>query len=356
MSTFIIPIAGKIISVDTHEPPIHLDEFAAAFLAECYGDKSFVKRYASRGTLVIGKGGGTLDEHALNAKKELGDRFCATDLMALALGVFIKPELQWLLDYVRKHDVGSRNNGGHLFKGQVGDLYHCAKIASEYGAPDNQQKAYEALGIILLGYVRQQAEFINESERHFAQTANWQELGSMDGKQRMLCIIESDSKEAVKVAFFKGADVIVHKNSPGHVQIFFSQKLPGFKIMTRDALRMLRIQEPGETQTNWKELEVDGELPDSLWLGAIEHGQVFNGTKTHPEVPTTKLALDKIISIVKIAASQGFEPTRTAKCQKGSCDSKPGQGACRWYRYGLVRCRTIRFAARSAVPAKPGRQ
>jgi len=113
----------------------------------------------------------------------------------------------------------------------------------------------------------------------------------------------SENKEMVKVArsTHGNAAVVIRKRESGNVQIFVSKKL-GIKLFAVAALiRTEELRMKGLPDTySWEEKQQDGNMPGAEeWYYQIEAEALMNGSETKPNVPPTKIPLEKIKELVR---------------------------------------------------------
>jgi len=102
------------------------------------------------------------------------------------------------------------------------------------------------------------------------------------------------------------ADVIIQKNSSGHVQIYFNyQTLKNAKEIAKEIIKWLRIlechtQKRVIPKRDLKQAERIEEIPE--WYLFMPKGcpLILNGSLTAPEVPVTKIPFEQIIATVEI--------------------------------------------------------
>lgn len=343
-STFNIVVAGKPIVIETHDRPVHLEELTGAVLVEMFANSAFIQKYASNGRIIIGTKNSSFDEHLLNLSKTQSDKFCAADLVALALDIFANKGVNRWLDFVRRNDVSGT--------GQWGDLNHAAKVVDQYGpGMDSAQRVYDAFKPFIWAYIAAQMDFHGQADAEFAKHAM---IVTVRGGKRALKIIsvESENNQMLPLALKKGADAVIIRHPDCHTPVILVKKtIPGFKEIATDIYRMLCLEElktagRSELVTDWKEFDGDGSHPMvPEWYLNSEAGQILNGGRSHKsDVPATKLDLLTIVGIVKIAFA-------VLPCGNGPCVSTKKQ-SCPLYCRGLKRCRRIRATAMADAAKK----
>lgn len=328
-----VAIAGKLTEIRTHDGS-HLDEDAAIWMAKDFGTEEFLSKYAPNGVLEIGIGGGPFDEHA-TAHADRKEDECAATLMAKALGIENDPALEKILKFVRQRDLNGNS--------QPFDLDSIVK-AMNSAFPNDPEMVLEFAMNALRAKYREQLEF-HAAKKAFM-NAKAQEVEGPGGRMLRVVIAESDAKQLSKVAFSafgNNCAVLIQKRSSGHVQIFTNKKL---NLTLYDVVQSLRYEEQaikGKFQTtDFKELSLDGVVLGAEEWYFQESGQmILNGSLTKPDVPPTKLTLERIVEIVRI----GISPAKFHHdCE--TCDSTRGN-PCPWFSWGLQRCRALRYDERS---------
>lgn len=248
----------------THEA-LHADEAGACWLIQKLADPEFLAQYSveeivngrSYKVINVGIGLGLLDEHG---GKE-GE--CAMSLVAKALGVYDYPPIRRIVDVICQQDL----SGG----GDSLGIIRSANAMSRANPQDPREmlawfaKALDAL------YGEEEAFY--EAEKQFPQIVQWGRL-IRTGKTLHMAIIRSDSAHMAKVAFSKGAAIVLRRNSAGLTQ-----------IQTRGNI-------PLEEVYNWfRKFE-----PDRWYL---KGGLLLNGSITHPDVPPSRFTLEYIEQVLR---------------------------------------------------------
>jgi hypothetical protein len=143
----------------------------------------------------------------------------------------------------------------------------------------------------------------------------------------LIVVGESDNPKFNVKAREMGAAVVVQKNSTGHVQIFFNNKiLPPALIekMAEDLIEVLRLREisldPSKRLPPQKELRIIGKLPEVpewyFFRGEKGGCLLLNGSLTSPEVSPTKIPLQEIAGFVEDNLKTHLERTISGRNQK----------------------------------------
>lgn len=340
-----------------HNRP-HLDEIAAIWLLKKFGQEIFpgigdaeiaflntgrespdgrsAAEYEEEGVLFVGVGGGRFDDHPKNGE-------CATTLVAKALGVNDDPALAKILKYVTNNDL----------KGSSQPLDVADVVQSYYQEfPDNPLFIIEwAMTGFEVEYTKQ-LRFFTATREEFERAARIEEVDGPRGKLK-LAVVESDSEQIGKFArseYGGQVAIIIQRNSSGNVQIFTNRK---YGLMLYDVVQMIRLAEAEKrgsaVTSDWKVLASEGKIEGAEeWYFHEPVQALLNGSLTASDVPPTKLSLDEIKEMVLVGINPAiFEPQRAGECRKGVCTSTL-HNPCPWYRWGLHRCRKIRYQMKNA--------
>lgn len=339
MARFKVSVAGEQIFVDTHEVP-HFDEILSIWLIEKFGTLEFLNRYAPNRILELGIGGGFFDEHPRpgNQKK---DGECSATLVAKALGVKDEPPLEQLLRYALVRDT---KGGTHPL-----ELEALVKLRHRQH-PNDLEKVVEWTKEVIQDVYADQFQFWFTVRAEFEQAAQIEEVWIGKRKLRLVTVV-SDSPQMQKFARSPHggcAAIVIQQQTSGNVQIFTDKRC---RIDLRDVVRMIRLEEQKAADeivtTEWKELEAEGKVKGAEeWYYHLEGRMLLNGSLTAPNVPPTHLSLKRIKELVRIGVNpELFESSWAHWCQQGFCPASKRK-PCLWYRWGLVRCRRIRYQTR----------
>jgi len=325
----------KKVIIRTHERP-HFDEIVAKWLIEKFADEEFLKRYAQGGIIEVGIGGGPFDEHQKGNKKK-GQEECAATLVAKALGIEDDPALKKLLHFTVTVD---QKGGAQPF-----DVSSITKVLHER-FPQEPQKVIKWTEMAIEAKYFEQSQFFRKAKEEFESKAKTQWVKTSKGKVKMVTVV-SDLPETVKYALsISGgqAGVVIIQNTSGNVQIFTSKR---FGLKLSELARIIRIEEQKAKGKilirDWKKLESEEVEEIKEWFYFQKGEMLLNGSLTAPDVPPTRLSLKKIEELVKIGLNpQTFEPSRAEICRSGICSSTR-KDPCPWYKWGLYRCRRLRY-------------
>ncbi len=346
----------------THERP-HLDEIVGVWLLRKFGEPRFPgigsarvsfttarkladaglgpADYEARGIVLLGIGGGRFDEHPTQeAGRKTGE--CAATLVARELGRTDDPALAKILKFVRAADV--EGNASPFDVSYVVKLLHAQ-------FPDDPQRIIEwALVAIEAKYVEQE-RFFTVVKQEFETRARVEEIAVGERKFRM-AVIDSDEDGVHKYArseYGARAAVVIQRRSRGNV-VVFGDKRAGIDL--REAVKIIRLEEQAAKGisdcrlqiADWRKeedrLTAEGQLPGAEeWFYHKQGQMLMNGSLTQADVPPTRLSLERVAELVKIA----MDTTRlkplcqsTGKCLGDVCD---------WHSWSLARCVALRTPA-----------
>jgi len=172
--------------------------------------------------------------------------------------------------------------------------------------------------------------------------------GSGSAKLNLEVVHSDNWQVAVAARAVFHADVVMQRNTTGHVHVFTNQRAG---VDLNDLAQMLNLAEQ-ETEgtvrvTDWKKLRAEGAIDDTgKWFYLPQFGQIHNGTESYPDTPATLLSDGQILELMRVALDKSyFDPERAGQCQQGFCSSM-GVHNCPLHRYGLQRCLQIRYGMR----------
>lgn len=356
--------ARKIERIVTHEKP-HLDEICAIWLLRRFGEKMFpgineakisftstggqlpedvsAEDLEKGGILPIGTCGGRLDEHpSFDAKSKENE--CASTLVAKHLGIDDNPALEGILQFVLQGDT--KKGTGHPF-----DL---AKITNSLHRqhPERPGDVIRWTTVGIEAKYCDQLKFLSKTKKEFEQKAEVENITGPGGRTLKMVTIVTDNEQMNGFARSKHggeASIVIQKGfsgrMEGNVQIFTNAR---HKLTLHDIVQMLRIAEQGKkgktVTTDWKELAEEGRVAGAEeWWFFSKGGMILNGSLTAQDVMPTKIPLEEIQMMVRLGVNpNAFEPKRAPNCKQGKCSSSR-DNQCPWYKWGLHRCRKIRF-------------
>jgi hypothetical protein len=368
MTTTHAPI--PVHTIPTHHGE-HLDEILAIFLLKTLGEKFFpgianakivywgngcntpdgrpVEAWEAEGYLPVGVGGGTLfDEHATPTRPRREGE-CAATLVAKYLDVFDELWFQEVLEFVTRDDL--KGNASQY------DIGAIAKIL-QLQHPNDPEVVFEWVMIGLGAKIRQRMAFWRETRQEFERLAKIETIPGPFGKDIRIAVLRSNDPQVAKYATSrKGGDtqLVVQQRETGNIQIFTNHR-SGIKL--DDVARLVREEEQfmnGKIVTTlWTELEAEGTIAGAEnWCFGERSQWLLNGSLTATEIPPTKIPLETIIKMIKVAMDPASFPSdRAENCRQGICTST-FQNPCPWYERGLKRCRKIRYGMSQARTQTP---
>lgn len=336
-------------TIVTHECP-HFDEILGIWLLRKFGEKEFPgissakikfwatgEEYEQEGTLFIGVGGGRFDEHP-DVNGERKEHECAATLVAKALGLGDEPALEKILKFAINSDLKA---GSHPF-----DITSIVKAFYQQTSDPEEVINWAVKGIEVK--YQEQLRFLTVTRDEFEHSAQIEEIPGPNGRTLKMVSIASDNPLMSKFArsvHGVNADIVIQKQSSGNVQIFTNAKSG---LVLYDVAQMLRLTEQelkNDIRTkDWKMLAAEGKVESAEeWFFQVAGQMLLNGSLTATQVPPTKISFEKIKEIVRIGVDlQSFEPGRADHCKLGTCMSTL-RNECPWYKFGLRRCRQIRY-------------
>lgn len=288
-------------------------------------------------TIFLGVGGGPFDEHESAGQERAEGEVCAT-LVASALGIEKKPELQGILRVVRDEDLSGAKEKDSLsvmikflhscFKDDYELIYKWSEISymahirnfKETGEnklftleetkkilkEENSSEFNEWISTIETAQKYQNDEY-QKALAEFDAKAIKKQLIAYDGKPVSFSYIESDSEEISKAARSRMSQLIVQKNSRGNVSIFTYRKRNLDLTSVAILLRLAEQHFAGDMKvTDTKMLSQIGTVGDISWYLFYTKDSIYNGSLTTKDIPPTKIPIKKLISIVEEGITKNF--------------------------------------------------
>ena len=357
MFSMLLNIGGEPVRVYMHDDP-HFEEIAAAVALVDHGAAQFLNKYCRMGELNLGAFGGPFDEHPDRLTGQQRKNGCCLTLVAEALGLEQFPWWRELIAFCHFADMGQRIDGQRHWAVEVRhpyDPYNLLKLRYRK-LRDEARRAKidlsdEALLQIFNGAMEDVRLLLWKQKMYFLAVdeikayGRCEDINGSNGKQLKLVAITSDNWQInVAARSWFHADVVVQRDGAERVHVFTNQKAD---ISLSDLAQMLNLAEQEAEgfvhMTNWKTLRAEGAIEDGKWFYLFQFGQIHNGTESYPDTPATLLSNDQILGLVKIALDKSyFNPEQSSQCRRGVCNSR-GVCDCPLHKYGLQRCRTIRF-------------
>jgi len=289
-------------------------------------------------SIFLGVGSGPFDEHETSSQERAKGEVCAT-LVAKALGIEGKPELQGILNVVRNEDLNVATEKDALsimikflhscFKDDADLIYKWAEIAYlahirlalESGAAEpftlgatkqilksqNHPESKWFEETINKAILHQHAEF-QKAQSEFDQNSTVWRVKAYDEKPVSIAFIKSDNEEMGKAARSRGLEMIIQKNSRGNVFIFTNRKR-GLNLSSVIALLRLAEQHfAGNMQvSDTNTLCSVGMIADIPWYLFYTRDMIFNGSLTTKDIPPTQIPEEKMIQIILEGIQKNFQ-------------------------------------------------
>jgi len=299
------------------------------------------EEYEAEGRLLVGVGGGMLDEHApINGARK--KRESASTLVAKALNLTEDPILEAITDAVAYND----NTGNSSYLG----LPHVMKLL--YAQNPDPMYAIEYAVTTFFAAYQEQYLFHSQTAEEFKK-AVIEKITTAKG-ELLMATIESDNDQVMKYSrsrYGVRAAVTIQKKSSGHVCVQ-ANKYNGLDLYDASAIvRFLEQKAKGSIETRGHFLKIPGVVKGAEeWMLHEGLQMLANGTQRNMEVPPTKLSLKMIRLAVKSGLDPNYYPERRAEfCRNGTCGSKKNGDTCFFYEIGLNRCVKVQVGMKEAV-------
>jgi hypothetical protein len=153
-------------------------------------------------------------------------------------------------------------------------------------------------------------------------------------KGYFIIVGESDNPKFNVAARQIGAAIVIQKNTDGHVQIFFNNKILGAKVekIAKDLVECLRLREISldsskrvpQIKSSLRSTGRIEEVPEWYFFKGEKGGcLLLNGSLTSPDVPPTKIPLEEIAEIVNDALRTHLEQMGRGTARRGAPPQKP---------------------------------
>jgi len=361
--TVLICVDGEQVPAEVHQDP-HFEEVAAMVAIEDHGTKVFLAKYCSDGRLRLGVNGGSFDEHPDPHTDEGRKEGCCLRLVANALGLPDgAPWWKQIVAFCNYADTGQplgsrreRVEARHAY-----DSYAMLRLRFRDMRLRAKADGREVMDEDQLKIIRTAMEevrlLVKDQQRFYQAMADIRERGvrttisGPGGKDVQLVVVDSDKyhiNNAARGVF--GADVVVQRNTTGHVHIYTKNGV--FKHLD-DLAQALKIAEQEAREVvvcrDWADLRAEGVgFAGDSWYYVRPNGQFHNGTEHFRDFEPTVLSFDDIVLLIRQALDEDYfaeDDCRPASCRGSACDL---------YRYGFARCRQVRgimYEAREAAKA-----
>lgn len=348
------PTNGVFTQIPTHKKP-HIEEVASLVLLEDYGENVFPgiknakvvfwdagwqtpknqtwEQLNRQGVFpAIGCGGSIFDEHDTPTRPRIEGE-CSLTLIIKALGL---DQEMWLEKVTKYCLVTDLKGGSHPY-----DPASIIKLINDEWFDRDPQYALQLAKQIVKVMFNDQIRFFNEAGSAYRGCSEVHEGFHNRKKIKVISLVTDDSNMAkyARSKFGDEADVVIKKDSLGHVYISTAKKS---NINLDDVIALLRLEEM-RIKTNGKpvntklgDLQVAGTMVGvEEWHYEPTHPAIFNGSKTATEKPATKIPFERIIYIVLFGLNEKTFPNQHYKlCLTGKCAGK----VCPLYEANLRRC------------------
>lgn len=315
---------NQFSKVVTHHRP-HPDEAAAiALLREYGGDQLNLSRDAqivfidagyqnyqdkdpeeleAQGILQVGVGSGRFNEHATDTAARTENETCAT-LVATALGVANRPEVVYVLNWIRANDLKGRSS--------MMDLAHSMRTKYQDGQSD--QKVLEWAIEEIVTHLRAQRRFHTSAVPELRR-AKIRVVKLPSGRKLRIATIRSDNDQLLSVArsakHGRGISILIVERSSGNIQVLPTrQDLAALMPHVVGRIRLAEAKlaglaiEPLDPRL-FQEAAISG-MPK--WHFQVETGMCLNGSLTATGVEPTKLTLKEVAQSVENGILFSFRP------------------------------------------------
>jgi len=287
MQSFEVFVEGIRAIIETHFRP-HLDELTAIWLIERYGNQGFVKQYAEDGVIKLGIDGGPLDEHPDPEKGDRKEGESACSLVAKALSL-TGPAMSFLVQQVTRQDSSGSSSSLELgFIVEV--MYHNDKTA---------EQVMEFVFGVLDDLYRYQYKLQTTTAQEYKRLAQFEEIPTHRGPLKMVVLDGTNNPQLSKYARSKAGGyvaIVIQRQPTGNVQIFTNQF---YNIDLSGIARTIQQKELLALGQSPSEVGLGSEGMIANWYYHSKMQALLNGSLKHPEVPPTKLSLEKLRDIIR---------------------------------------------------------
>lgn len=320
-----------------------LDPIVAIYLLGQYGQEKFsgidtaeiifwekgdsptneeIENFQDQGILPIDVGGGFFDHHnTADSRDET-----ATTLVARYLDIEKRPELNYLLNYVREDDLAGLHN-------RYGELVHVIKSMYKQGMPTNK----------VIEFTLQVIHVMQEGQRnwHYIVREEYEEKKKIIKVKRYkrklkAAIIESDNIQIANFAIaMDNVSVVIQKRSTGHIMILTNKH---HKIDLREAVGAIRKKEAeirGITKDlDPKRLQFEGtNSMTPMWFYHKSLNSFLNGSDALAKTEATQVPFRDIVGFVLYGLTTD---------ESELCDCHETGENCPYHDYGFIKCQEKR--------------
>lgn len=253
------------------------------------------EEYEADGYILVGVGGGPLDEHP-TARTPRKEGVCSATLVAQALGIADDPRLKANLQFVLSNDL---KGGSTAF-----DLAAIVKVMHQQ-YPDNPERVIGWAMMGLEAKYQEQCEFFAARDE-FDQKALVEEVLVGDRPIKIVTIESANGQmnKLARSAQGARASVVIQRHPErGNISIFTNRQAG---LTLTEVAREVRLEEcrakgmptpSADDRTAFAEQEVVPGVPEWYYQKAAEF--LLNGSLTAQGVHPTRLSLGGVAAIVK---------------------------------------------------------
>ncbi|MBI2604289.1 MAG: hypothetical protein HYW56_01980 [Candidatus Harrisonbacteria bacterium] len=318
-------------------------------------DGRTAEEWTTKNVFWVGIGGGKLDEHTPSGRIE---NQCAATLAAKELGIAGNPVLEKLLKYLYQCDITP--SGG--LDSVAGAVKRMSRRDGSMGFRDVMKWAFAHFETIIDDETQRVAVTPVEYEGN-AKTVT---VRGPHGRDIRVTLVEPCSNPQVATyGFGKGDAIVVLKSPHGNVSIQWNRNILGFPKLV-DLVVALRGEEAklaGGRMYSQEELASTGSVLGWFYPPFSEDQRKFvaNGTLTSPDVPPTKIPIERIMEIIGLVWNQErWAPGFAVHCKAGVCAHKGPEMCmhpCPFFALQLPRCTSVqrgeRHVASRQMPPVP---
>ena len=335
----------------THQDPDYDAALAAWLLKKCGGEKyqgiekAQIAIFDPKAPLTpymipVDCGGGMYDHHPHDKCPD----DCAATLVAKDLSIFDDPCLEELLREVKRSDLKGGDAPGEFGRG-IKAMNGCWKFPEVI---DWAFKYFEAR---------------YNSQLNFMTSGLGQKIIEVNLPGNIVRYIYwavTGNEKFSAYARFKGAMVAVQKHpETGNVQIFTNKNMGRVDLIMDDIVRAIRVEESWAQKRGFPKIPDKARKNDYLasadkipevpeWYYHKVGEQLLNGSNSHKDVAPTRIPLEKIVEITRIAVSRDMP---NPACVNAPCRNN----GCKYFYYSMKRCCYKRYQEEKQLkePAAP---
>ena len=309
------PKGSKINKLVVHVGP-HFDELLGALLVLLYAggywklaaklelvtvrtDEEAMKLAATGTAVLIGIGGGELDEH--KATGRIPD-VCATELVAKLLGLDQRPAFARILKEANRADTEASQTMMELAQ-----LIKRINYDAKRGTPEERsQISWNVVQEVMPSVINDEIEFHELCQPEFERAGSIQHVGDID-----VALVRSELISMSRWCRHEGAGIVVQLDHTDHVRVFTDRKLkhkmPAFMRgcleleLSRD--KKLSVEKRQEALAEYDEavaaFNQGRPMPAASHLYAFfKGGMLLNGSLSH-EVQASTITFEDALKIIK---------------------------------------------------------